>query len=144
MQSVMKFMLFGLMTVLGAVLAVAPAQAQDASRVYVDIPFAFSVGNTTLNAGHYRVAELLSGILAFSSSDGQESQFALTVPEDSANPTHEPKLVFKRYGDEAFLSKVFLSGDRDCRQLLRSSREKQLIQKRESGEELSLLIQSAR
>ena len=143
MQIVMKFMLLVLITFLGAGLAIVPAQAQTDSRVLVDIPFDFAVGNTTLKAGSYQVKELQSGILGFSSNDGQQHQFALTVPNDAANSGHQPKLVFVRYGNESFLSKVFLSGDDDCLELLRSSRQKTLIQKGESGEELALLIQTA-
>jgi hypothetical protein len=133
-----------LITVIGAVLAIAPAHAESDSRVLVDIPFDFSVGNTPLKAGSYRIKELQSGILAFSSQDGQGNQFALTVPDESANRNHQPKLVFTRYGSEAFLNQVFLSGNDDCRQLLPSSRERKLIQERTSGEELSLLIRPAR
>lgn len=109
----------------------------------MNIPFDFSVGNTPLKAGSYRVEELRSGILVFSSRDGQGNRFALTVPGETANRSHQPKLVFMRYGNEAFLNKVFLSGNDDCRQLLPSSREKKLIQERTSPEELSLLIELA-
>jgi hypothetical protein len=144
MQSLMKFVFFGLMTVLGATLTIVPAQAEGGSQVLVDIPFDFSLGNTTLKAGGYRVQDLQSGILAFSSDDGQVHRFVLTVPGESANRNHQPKLVFTRYEDEVFLNKVFLSGNDDGRQLLKSSREKNLIEKQESGEELSLLIQPAR
>jgi len=143
MQSVMKFVLFMLMTVFATAFTTVPARAQSGSWVQIDIPFDFSVGNTTLKAGNYRVQELQSGILAFA-NDGQEHKFALTVACESANRSHQPKLVFSRYGDEAFLNKVFLSGDSDCHQLSRSSREKKLIQKPASGEELSLLVQPAR
>ena len=108
MQSLSKFVLFGLMAVLGATLAIVPAQAESDSRVSVDIPFDFSVGNTTLKAGSYRVQDVQSGILALSSNDGQVHQLALTVPEESANRNHQPKLVFTRYGDEVFLNTVFL------------------------------------
>jgi hypothetical protein len=144
MQSLMKPMLFVLITVLGAVLAIAPAHAESDSRILVNIPFDFSVGNTPLKAGSYSISELRSGILTFSSQDGQGALFALTLPDESANRSHQAKLVFTRYGSEAFLHKIFLSGDDDCRQLLPSSREKKLIEERTSGEELSLLMQPAR
>jgi hypothetical protein len=144
MQSLMKFVLFGLLAVFGTTLAIVPGQAESDSRVLVDIPFDFSVGITTLKAGSYLVQDVQSRILALSSNDGQVHQFVLTVPEESANRNHQPKLVFTRYGDEVFLNTVFLSGNDDGRQLLQSSREKQLIQKGASGEKLSLLIQPAR
>jgi hypothetical protein len=143
MQSLMKFTFVALIAVFGATL-VTPARAQNSNRFVVDIPFDFSVGNTLLKAGNYRVEELQSGILVFNGNDGQDSQYALTVGDEAANKGNQPKLVFARYGDETFLHKVFLSGGDDYRQLLPSSKEKKLIQKRTSGEELSLLVQPAR
>jgi len=142
MQSLMKFM-FALIAVFGAAL-VTPAHAQSSNRLVVDIPFDFSVGNTLLKAGNYEVEELHSGILVFNGNDGQDRQFVLTVGDEVANQGNQPKLVFARYGDETFLNKVFLSRGDGYRQVLPSSREKKLIQKRTSGEELSLLIQPAR
>jgi len=143
MQSLMKLTFVALIAVFGAAL-VTPARAQSSNRVVADIPFDFSVGNTLLKAGNYKVEELQSGMIAFNGNDGQDRQFALTVGDEAANQGNQPKLVFTRYGDEAFLNKVFFSGGDDYRQLLRSSEENKLIQKRTSGEELSLLVQPAR
>jgi len=143
MQYVMKVTLFAVITWLGVALTIIPAHAQSGSRVLADIPFDFSVGNTTLKAGSYTVEQLQSGILAFSSHDGREHQFALTVPGNSGNQDQTPRLVFARYGSEAFLERVFVAGNEDYRELLRSSRESELI-KSQASDELSLLIQPAR
>ena len=75
MQSLMKFTFVALIAVFGATL-VTPARAQNSNRFLVDIPFDFSVGNTLLKAGNYKVEELHSGILVFNGNDGQDSQFA--------------------------------------------------------------------
>src|SRR6266576_3043863 len=104
MQYVMKFMLFAVTIGLGVALTIVPAHAQSGSRVLANIPFDFSVGNTTLKAGSYTVELLQSGMLAFSSNDGKEHQFALTVPGNSGNQDQAPHLLFTRYGSEAFLS----------------------------------------
>jgi hypothetical protein len=141
MQYVMKSMLFVVITVLGLALTDVSAHAQTGSRVLVDIPFDFSVGNTMLKAGSYTIEQLQSGILAFSSSDDKQHQFALTVPGDSGNQRQEAHLVFMRYGSEVFLNKVFFAGIEDYHELLRSSREKALIKNQASGDEVSLLIQ---
>lgn len=132
------------MTVLGVALMGAPAHAQIGSRVLVDIPFDFSVGNTTLKAGSYQVQELQSGLLAFASNDGKQSQFAMTVPGNSGNHSQQPHFVFVRYGAEAFLNKVFLSAGSEYKELLPSKRERKLIQERATGEESSLLIPPVR
>jgi hypothetical protein len=134
---------FALISILGVALTIVPAYAQSASRASANIPFDFSIGKTTLRAGSYTVEQLQSGLITFSSKDEMEHQFALTFPGDSDNETQKPHLVFIRYGSEAFLKRVFLSGNEDCRELPGSSRERDLIKNQASGAELSLLIQSA-
>lgn len=144
MQYLLKPMLLVVITTLGAALTIVPAHAQSGSRVLANIPFEFSVGNTTLKAGNYTIEQLQSGIVALSSEDEKEHQFALTVPGDSDKQIQESHLVFIRYGSEAFLKKIVLSGDEHCRELPESSRERQLIKNQTSGTELSLLIQPPR
>jgi len=145
MQYLLKLMLFAVITVLGVALTIVPAHAQSGSRVLADISFDFSVGNTALKAGSYTVEQLQSGLLTFSSNDGKEHQFALTIPGDSGNQSQEAHLVFTRYGNEAFLKRVFFGGNEDYHELLlRSSRERDLISNQASGAELSLLIQPVR
>jgi hypothetical protein len=144
MRSLTKFVLFGLVAVLGTTLAKVPARAESDTRVLVNIPFDFSVGDAMLKAGSYRLQDVQSGTLILRSKDGQVHQFVVTVPDGSANPNHQPKLVFGRYGNELFLDKVYLSSEGNGRELLPGSREKKLIEKRASGEELSLLFQPVR
>ena len=144
MQYLMKAMLFAVMAMLGVTLTITPAHAQSGSRVVANIPFDFSIGNTTLKAGSYTVEQLHPGFLVFSSNDGKAHQFVLTIPGDSGDQSQEPHLVFTRYGNEAFLKKVFFAGDQDSDELLRSRREKELIKNQASGDELSLLIQPVR
>ena len=141
MPSVMKLLLLGLIGVSSVAIAIVPAHAQSTDQILVDVPFDFVVGNSTLKAGVYDLQEQQSGILTFTSHDGQLRRFTFTIPGESKNENHQPEAVFVRYGNESFLSKVFLSGDNECLVLPRSSREKVLIQKRASGEEVSLLIQ---
>jgi hypothetical protein len=144
MQYLVKPMLLAVITVLGVALTIVPAHAQSGSRVFADIPFTFSVGNTTLNAGSYTVELLQSGIIAFSSEDEREHQFALSFQVDSDKQSQEPHLVFIRYGSEAFLKRIYLSRSEDCHELPTTSRERELIKNQASGAELSLLIQPAR
>lgn len=144
MRSVTKFILFGLIAVLGATLAVVPARAESDTRVLVRIPFDFSVGDAVLKAGNYRIQNVQAGTLLLQSDDEQVHRFLLTVPDGAANHYHWPRLVFARYGKELFLEEVYLSSVDNGRELLQGDREKELIQKRATGEELSLLIESAR
>jgi hypothetical protein len=143
MQYLLKLMLFAVLTVFGVALTLAPAHAQTGSRVLANMPFDFSLGNTTLKAGRYTVQQLQSGIIAFRSGDEKEHQFALTSQGDSDRQGHGPRLVFMRSGGESFLKRVF-SGSGECRELSESGREKELIKNQAPDSEFSLLIQPAR
>jgi len=144
MQYLLKPMLFAVITALSVALTIVPAHAQSGSRVLANIPFEFSVGNTTLKASGYTVELLQSGIIAFRSEDETEHQLALSFQVDSDKQSQEAHLVFIRYGSETFLKRVFLSGNEACHELPKSSREKELVKNKASGAELSLLIQPAR
>jgi hypothetical protein len=144
MQYVLKPMLFAVITIVAVALTIVPAHAQRGSRALANIPFDFSVGNTTLKAGSYTIEQLQSGILALRSSDDKEHQFAMTFPGDPGKQSQESHLVFIRYGSEVFLKQVFLSGNEDCHELPESSRERELITNQASGAELSLLIPTTR
>ena len=143
MRSLTKFVLFGLIAVLGATLAIGPAKAESDTRVLVRIPFDFSVGDTVLKAGNYRIQDVQAGTLEIKSNDGHVHRFFFTVPDGNANRTHQPKLVFARYGNELFLNRIYLSSEGNGSELLQGEREKKLILQRASGEELSLLMESA-
>ena len=144
MKHFMKLTLFGLITVLGASLAILPAHAQSGGRVRVNVAFDFSLGNAPLKAGNYTVSQLEPGIIVFSGNDGQQGQLATTVDSDSTKRNQKARLVFTRYGSEVFLNSIFLSDYEDGHELQRSKREKQLIQQQMAREELSLLVEPAR
>src|ERR1700739_4158548 len=90
MQYLLKPKLLAAVTVLGVLLTIVPAHAPIGRRVVANIPFDFSVGNTTLKAGSYTIERLDSGIVALSSKDGREHQFALTARSASDQQSHEP------------------------------------------------------
>jgi len=141
MPNAMRLLLVGLISVSSVAIAIAPAHAQTTDRIMVDVPFDFVVGNSMLKAGVYDLQKQESGILTLTSHDGEQRRFTFTIPGESNNDNRQPEVVFVRYGSESFLSKVFLSGDNECLVLPPSSREKVLIRKKASGEEVSLLIE---
>ena len=79
MRYLLKPMLFAVITVLGVALTIVAAHAQNGSRVLANIPFDFSLGNTTLKAGSYTVEQLQSGIIAFSSEDEKETPVRIVL-----------------------------------------------------------------
>jgi hypothetical protein len=142
MQGVKKLLFVAVMAVIAAS-AVAPAHAQDEKRMSVNVPFDFVLGKSALRNGQYKVEELPSGVVVFTTLDGHARQFALTSPGGKANGHNgDPYLVFTRYSGGTFLSRVVFSAT-DSYALPKTNREKELIANRTSGNEVAMVIQPA-
>ena len=105
-------------------LAIASVNAQTPSRVEVTIPFDFSAGTATLKAGTYRIKKVSNNALALRSVDGKTNAIVnspLTI--ESRNYRGGERLVFNKYGDQYFLSQVWLTVDTG-RQLFTSGAER--------------------
>ena len=105
-------------------LAIASVNAQTPSRVEVTIPFDFSAGTATLKAGTYRIKKVANNALALRSVDGKTNAIVnspLTI--ESRNYRGGERLVFNKYGDQYFLSQVWLTVDTG-RQLFTSGAER--------------------
>lgn len=114
--------------VLAFVSAVA-ASAQNQHSLVVDIPFDFSVKGRTLPAGEYIVSSGSSAdrtSLIIERKDGESSAIVLTMPVESGESQQQSRLLFSRYGEQHFLSQVWIAGDSEGRKLFRSKREKSL------------------
>ena len=81
-------------------------------RERFDIPFDFSIGNSTLPAGEYTAGPASpgnSGVLDIRSLDLRQ-QILVTGRAESAKTPNKNKLVFRCYGDQCFLSQISLQG----------------------------------
>lgn len=91
-------------TIFAAAVLGLPLCAQEAT-FRADIPFKFSVSNTTAPAGKYVITAQQAGspvvLLA-----GSHSYYLDFYPTKSYTSPEEPKLVFHRYGDQYFLSQI--------------------------------------
>ena len=116
------------MMALTAMACTQVAQAQD--PIVVNVPFDFMVGTKTLPAGQYsvKVSTKEQGLLLIDREDATQSMFIATNAVVSNEPKSESKLVFNRYGDRYFLSQVWTAGNPRGRQLLKTSREKEISQ----------------
>jgi len=104
-----------MIVVLASVLAVrAQAQTSSVQRVIANIPFAFSVGKTTLPAGRYTITVLNPTsdrkTLQIRSVNGRASAILLTTTSDG-NLSDTAKLVFERYGDQYYFAQAQLAGE---------------------------------
>ena len=87
------------------------ARAQSSVGMTIDIPFRFSVGGKTLEAGRYSVKRNSQSTSAYiiQSRDGSEAVIVLGVPSLGGGISQEnAKLVFNNYYGRHFLSQVWM------------------------------------
>ena len=107
-------------------LAVTSVSAQSSHYFRVTIPFEFAISGKTLPPGEYIVKRVSSdepGWLSISSINGRTGLSVLTHNVRAGTHQAESKLVFRRYGDQYFLSQVWEAGDSDGHELRKSRRE---------------------
>lgn len=114
-----------------AVAAVGVA-AQTGSRVVVNIPFDFVVGEKTLPAGEYTIKTVSrhsTQALVVQSADGSESVLTITNRVEAREHQAKSKIIFRQYGDKYFLSQVWTKGSTAGRELPRSQAERDHLAK---------------
>ena len=100
----MKRILALALLAIAALIALPGAQAQVALKV--DIPFAFTVGDTPLPAGAYTVSSPLSGLIRIT-NDSTHDMATVGTSHGSHDAGRNSKLQFNRYGDRYFLHRIF-------------------------------------
>lgn len=109
--------------------ALASVSAQTPSHnITANIPFEFSVGEKKLPAGQYAVGRINSDGSMLRVGNRDESASRLTITVQASEPKEESVLVFTRYGDRYFLSEVWLAGEENGRQMIKSTDEKAMGQ----------------
>ena len=112
-------------------LMVPASQAQSMLRA--DIPFDFVVGDKRLPSGEYHVKQMSPGAMLIQSKDARSSAFVLTGTAQAGKISDVGKLVFNRYGDQYFLSKIWAASSYTGRQLPKSRLEREVAQRLSDG-----------
>jgi hypothetical protein len=113
---------------LAILMAVVSVSAQSGTKLEVNIPFEFQIGNQTLPAGEYSVKRLTQNSVLLRSRDGQRSAIAQTpraIAAEASEKAAQEKLVFNQYGKQYFLSQVWMARGSDGRELYKSEAEHQ-------------------
>jgi hypothetical protein len=107
-----------------ALLTVASLFAEMTPRMTAHIPFGFHVGNSVLPAGEYTVdTEPGPGLVRLRSADCKSSVTILANAVQSLSVPRESKLIFSKYGDDYFLSRIWKAGSDTGNELRKSRRE---------------------
>jgi len=114
-------------------LAIYPsrAHAQITDTLEVNIPFQFHAGNTKLPPGNYSIHMLENSDLKFmeiTSADGSTSALFEVHETDSSSTPAKGELIFNKYGNRYFLSKLFDEGNPSGNEVVESAYEKRTSQ----------------
>jgi hypothetical protein len=128
-----RHLLLSLYVALLFVLMIYPTttKAQIDGELEVNIPFQFHAGNAKLPAGTYRIHMLSnsdSNVMEITSDNGSTSAVFEVRQENPSSIPSKGELIFNKYGDRYFLSKVFDGGNPTGSVLTESRYEKRLGQ----------------
>jgi len=106
----------------------AMAQTLGGSRMLTQVPFGFVVGNKIMPAGAWTVqaASTDDQAVMIRNSDAKIGLFSTISRNESVRPAGYSALLFKRYGDQYFLSEIRLEGSNTAYRLPESGAEAEL------------------
>ena len=111
-------------------LAAGSSYAQGADVLKVNVPFDFAISSKKLAAGEYYLRRSVEGfrvVLQIRSKDNSQSVYlSTTLTVKMLGTQGDSKLVFNRYGDQFFLSQVWMAGRTDGQELIKTRRERLL------------------
>jgi hypothetical protein len=112
-----------LVALFAAVPFTAAVQAEDMNTtVVVNVPFAFEDGAQHFSAGRYTIGISPEHIATI--ENRARKDYAMTWFDRSLDPAKTSKVVFEKYGDHYFLSKIYVAGDTSHVEFPTTKREK--------------------
>jgi hypothetical protein len=123
----MKNAFFRITVMLGLAFIAAAQTMRAQEPLLVNIPFAFTAGKMALPAGEYLVekSSMGSATLLIQRTDRSAAEFVPSIAAQGNAPQTQSKLVFHRYGNRYFLSKVWIAGYLQGRELPQTKQEKE-------------------
>ena len=110
---------------LGAALS-GPAAAQ-AQSVTVNIPFDFSANDQKVPAGKYRISLVSPRYLSFLNTKTTKDAYLMVLPASTQNGKDQGRLIFRRYGSSNYLYQVWMPGQGEGREFMRSRDEQETL-----------------
>ncbi|MCI0351756.1 MAG: hypothetical protein L0Z53_20235 [Acidobacteriales bacterium] len=125
----MKKHVYASLLICGLLVGLA-ASAQAQSKIRVNVPFDFTIGSTLLPAGEYTVLPASqnapSEVLLVRDADGRARAVTMGIRIEPDSKATEAKLVFHRYGDQYFLSQIWLNAGEAGSEMVPGSHEREL------------------
>jgi hypothetical protein len=122
---------------LALILSPATAASTFGFRIKADIPFDFQVGKKKMPKGDYIIESVGSGgTVLIRREKGGKAVNVMTVI-DKHTDKHKSKLVFRRYGDQYFLARIWDGSSETVLKIEKTSAEKKVAKlfKDQSGKD---------
>lgn len=134
--------LMALTAVTVLLLALSPAaQAQQQFLFRVDVPFEFIAGGTHLPSGQYLAFHTAPSMIELVNQNGRASAWIPVKASPAANDGDGPnQMVFNRYGDTYFLSKVQTAHDQQLHECFRCQGEQKLAAQYRSSDVKTIVL----
>ncbi|MGH9800471.1 MAG: hypothetical protein ACRD82_08920 [Blastocatellia bacterium] len=124
----MKKILFSLVVVCCLAFNLAPANAAPlfGFKIKADIPFDFQVGKKKMPKGDYTIESVgQGGTILIRREKGGKAVNVITVI-DKHTDKHKSKLMFRRYGDQYFLARIWDGSSETVLKIEKTSAEKKV------------------
>lgn len=118
--------LVGILMILAASLLVSVPNTYAQDVTTATVPFAFTVGRSELPAGTYTISHVLPDVIAVRDRNTGKALMTLIRPEWPGKSDGTPKLLFNKYGNKYFLSRVSPGSGASPMQLPTSQLEREL------------------
>ena len=105
----------------------------QAQSVTVRVPFNFTANDQKVPAGTYRISLQAPRYLSFVNTQSTKKQYLMLVqPTGEQNSQDGGLLTFRRYGDSNYLYQVWMPGQGEGRQFIRSRAEQETLRELKS------------
>ena len=136
MEVILKKQILGVVATLSLIIPMAIIGfAGLTNRVSAEIPFDFVVGNKELKAGKYNVGRLntinTTGTLIIRKDDNKAA-VNFNVNGVTGKGESEPRLIFRRYGNQYFLAQIFDGESNQGFGLMKSKTEREAAKKNDT------------
>jgi hypothetical protein len=104
--------------------------AQTSQELEANIPFSFTVCHEQLPAGKYKVRPVTSTnprMVLIATENNRPIEMICTHDVQGKKPSTTGKLIFNRYGNQYFLSELWVQGETTGRQLGKTEQEEALF-----------------
>jgi hypothetical protein len=122
----MKHNIYGALAMLAVALMISVPMSQAQSRVRANVPFAFTLEQSSMPAGGYEISSIDEKVISVRNLETGQARLLIASVHVEASQDQHAKLVFHKYGDQYFLSQIWDGSGNDGIELPTSKREKEL------------------